>query len=643
MADSDPKADVLPGAMLVGEQSEAALQMTKHAIDRCKTAISWVRSDGRLIYANEAARQQLGYSELEMLSMSVFDFDPDWSADYWATGWQRVKEAGVMTFESRNRHKDGHLFPVEITTNYIVQNGDEYVFAFVTDITDRKRAEQALRDSETKLRAIFDHHYQLTGLLDCEGRLLAGNKTALDFAGVDGSEVIGRCFWETPWWDPSQETILRHAIQRAARGEFVRFESTHVRADGQIRDFDFSLSPVEDDQGKVIYLVPEGRDITDFKQAELRLRENDAMIRSLVETSRDWIWAIDLDGIHTYCNPAVEAILGYRADELSGASYFDLIHEDDRQQCQTALSAGAFERSGWSGLVLRWRHKDGSWRYLESNAVPIVGGKGELLGFRGVDRDVTARFEADQKLSMMESQLAHAGRLSAMGEMTAGIVHEVAQPLFTISNFAHAAENVLDNSAEPDLSDLKKWVAGINSSIKRADEIIRRMRTFARRSESKRSICRINEIVGESVQLVAVDARSVGVKVHQILPEPSLSVKVDRVQIQQVVVNLLRNAFEAMRETERRERDVTIRVEPAGQSICVSVTDTGPGLTLADSQGNFEPFATTKENGLGLGLAISKSIIETHGGELSAESAAAGGAVFRVKLPALQEEPGDGD
>lgn len=642
MPGSDTKVDVLPGAMLVGQQSEATLKLIQHAVDRCKTAIAWCRSDGRIIYANEAARQQLGYSEQEMLSMSVSDIDPDWPAEFWSIGWQKLKEAGVITFESLNRHKDGHLIPVEITTNYIVQNGDEYVFAFVTDITARKQAEQALRDSETKLRAIFDHHYQLTGLLDCEGRLLAGNKTALDFAGVDGSEVIGRYFWETPWWDPSQETTVRHAIQHAAQGEFVRFECTHIRADGQNRDFDFSLSPVEDHEGNVMYLVPEGRDITELKQAELRLRENDAMIRDLVETSRDWIWAIDLKGVHTYCNPAIETMLGYRTDELVGASYLNLIHKGDHQKCQAALSAGTSERRGWSGLVLRWRHKDGTWRYLESNAVPIVGGKGELLGFRGVDRDITDRLEAEQKLANMESQLAHAGRLSAMGEMTAEIVHEVGQPLFTISNFAHAAENVLENCTEPQLSDLKNWISGINSSIRQADELIRRMRKFSRRNEPTRSICRINEIVGESVQIIAIDARNCGARVHQILPEPSLCVKVDRIQVQQVVVNLLRNAFEAIREAECRDHDVTVRVEPTGQSIRVSVTDTGPGLTLPGTKHIFEPFNTTKKDGLGLGLAISKSIIDAHDGDFWAESPVDGGAAFYFTLPVLQVESNDG-
>ena len=187
-------------------------------------------------------------------------------------------------FEWKHCRKDGTLLDSAVTLTAVGVAGETLVLGIRRDITESRRVLKALKDSETKLHAIFDHHHQLTGLLDREGRFLAANKTALDFAGVDESKVIGQYFWDTPWWDPSQQPTVRQACERAAKGEFVRFESTHIRVDGEVRDVDFSLSPVQNDDGNVVYLVPEGRDITEMKRAEEQLREHDAMISALVET-----------------------------------------------------------------------------------------------------------------------------------------------------------------------------------------------------------------------------------------------------------------------------------------------------------------------------------------------------------------------
>jgi two-component system sensor kinase FixL len=242
----------------------------------------------------------------------------------------------------------------------------------------------------------------------------------------------------------------------------------------------------------------------------------------------------------------------------------------------------------------------------------------------------------------MEARLAHVARLSTMGEMTAGIAHEVGQPLHAIVNLARATRNILEAEGEPNLGDLREWNAAIAKSAERAADVVRRMRTFARRGEADYSICFVNDIVREAVQLVAFEARRCSAVVRLALPEPSPRVDVGRVQIQQVLVNLLRNAFEAMNESQIDVREVTIRVEPAGESVQVSVVDTGPGLPALNDLGIFEPFVTNKNDGLGLGLPISSSIVEAHDGRLWAEASAAGGAAFHFTLPAFQEESTDG-
>lgn len=615
------------------EQHCEPLQLTQFAVDHCKTPIAWIQSDAKIRYVNLAECEQLGYSRSELQTMTVFDVDPDCTPEKWPELWSVLKGAGIHTFEARHQRSDGSLFPVEVTTNYIAYEDSEYLFAFVTDLSDQKQAEQALEASETKLQAIFDHHYQLTGLLGTDGTLLAANKTALQFAGIGAHEAIGLNFAESNWWPEQEKLTIQQAIRRAAAGEFVRFETIHIRHDGEVRDFDFSLTPVKNGEGQVIFLVPEGRDVTERKQAEHKLREHDRMIRDLVESTRDWIWAIDLNGVLTYCNPAIEPILGIKAEELIGQSLTDRINEQDLRRYQLSLNDHITTQNGWHGWVIRWNHVNGNVRYLESNSVPIFDEDKGLIGFRGVDRDITDQIESAEKLNQMENQLAHVARLSAMGELTAGITHELVQPLHAIANLARAITNALANPNSTSQSDLADWSESIVAASDRAVEIVQRMKSFAKRGEIDHQRESLNSLLNESIQLVSFEARRCDVRVNFKPHDHDLVVDVDRIQIQQVIVNLLRNAFDSMAASPTAQRNLEISIDEIDNLAQVSFADNGVGLDGQSNLDIFEPFMTTKESGMGLGLALSKSIAEAHGGRLWAEASEPAGAIFYFALP----------
>ncbi len=254
-----------------------------------------------------------------------------------------------------------------------------------------------------------------------------------------------------------------------------------------------------------------------------------------------------------------------------------------------------------------------------------------------------ARRDAEDKMHHMQEQLAHVSRLSTMGEMVAGIAHELNQPLYSIVNFAKACGNVLSAGNPPDLDRLRGWTEEIAVAAGRAGEIVSQLRRFARRSESPRRTASLHEILGESVQLVASEAKRHGSAVSLEPGNPSVAVCVDRTQIQQVLVNLLRNAYEAMDDGRVTRRQVTIRTRCVDGMAEVSVADTGPGLPADPDLRIFDAFVTTKPQGLGMGLAISATIVEAHGGRIWAEGNGEGGTTFHFTLPLAKKDRENGD
>ena len=249
-------------------------QLSHVTIEQAADGIFWLDSEGRIHRVNDAACRLLGYSREELLTMTVPDFDPEYSVEnYKEKYWRRVRQLGAINFESRHRRKDGSTYPVEISSCYVQFEGTGYSCTFFRDITERKRAESALKESENKLSAIINHHFQLTGLLDSDGRLLMANETALNLIGAEEEEVLGKYFWDTPWWSHSSrlQKKLKKAILKAAAGEFVRFEAIHPNIRGELRLHDTSLNPLLDYNGNVTHIIPEARDITDIKKTESAL------------------------------------------------------------------------------------------------------------------------------------------------------------------------------------------------------------------------------------------------------------------------------------------------------------------------------------------------------------------------------------
>lgn len=581
----------------------------------------------KIVQINEGTLQVFGASRKEEISTSLPSYFREDSWDVFREELIALADGGLR-FESEipiwsSGDERRNLF-IRLTVVPGFEQTLARVLVTFTDVTALKRAEQ-------RLRAVFDNTFQFVGLTTPDGILVDANRGALDLARSRRTEVIGKRFWDTPWWrhDAKMRDRVRAAVQAASQGQFVRFEATHPSPDGGVVWVDFSLTPVTDERGEVVLLIPEGRDITERKRAEEALRHANAYNRSLIEASLDPLVTLGMSGKITDVNTATEEVTGWSRQELIGRDFSDYF--TDRQRA-TAGYLQVLRDGHVRDYALDLRHRDGHITSVLYHASLYRDEAGRVGGVFAAARDITERKKAEERFHHLQLQLAHMGRLAAMGEMVAGIAHEVNQPLYSIENYAKACSRVLAQNSS-DLSDLREWTEEIARSAVRAGGIIQRLRAFVGRAPAQRVATSTEEIIRESISLVAFEARRLRVHVETQLPHEDPIALVDRIQTQQVLVNLLQNAFDALEEKATGERTVAIRSGLAGHSIEISVADNGPGLPESQVSQVFEPFVTTKPSGLGMGLAISRSIIEAHGGRIWVTTNREGGATFHFTIP----------
>jgi PAS domain S-box-containing protein len=371
-----------------------------------------------------------------------------------------------------------------------------------------------------------------------------------------------------------------------------------------------------------------------------RLRAEEKF-RMVVESAPNGILVIDTNGRIVLVNSQTERMFGYARDEILGKPVEMLLPErfrDAHPALRKEFFSNPAARRMGAGRDLFGRRKDGSEVPVEIGLAPIETAEGTLVLSSIVD--ISERKSAAEQLHRHQTEMAHVARLSTMGEMAAGLAHELNQPLSAITNYANGCTNLLNGSSHAPTR-VNDMLLQITSEGHRAAEIIRRLRRFVSKLEPRYMKIDVNDLLRDACALVAHDARNRGVAIHFSLAEPSPQVLGDLVQLQQVVVNLVLNGFEAMDQNGRGERrmEIETRFPDAGsEAVEISFMDRGVGLPDGTADRIFEAFYTTKPRGLGMGLSISRSIVEAHGGRLSAETRSGGGAVLRVCLPVALEE-----
>jgi two-component system, LuxR family, sensor kinase FixL len=367
----------------------------------------------------------------------------------------------------------------------------------------------------------------------------------------------------------------------------------------------------------------------------------EAHVKSILDTIPDAMIVIDEHGIMQSFSAAAERLFGYSAAEVLGKNVKLLMpspYRDDHDGYLRRYRNTGERRIIGIGRVVVGERKSGSTFPLELSVGEVKTGHQRF--FTGFIRDLTERQQTEARLQELQTELVHVSRLTAMGEMASALAHELNQPLSAIANYMKGSRRLLEDSSDDRATVLREAMDKAAEQALRAGQVIRRLRDFVARGESERQVEDIKKLVEEASALALVGAKDKGVSVRFEL-DPRLDfVLADKVQIQQVLLNLMRNAIEAMEGCERRELVISTAPVP-DDMVEIAVSDTGTGLSAEVNAQLFQPFVTTKRQGMGVGLSISRTIVEAHGGTIAPRPNPGGGTVFYFTLPAVNKEEVD--
>ncbi len=603
-------------------------------LDEMEDSYFEVDLSGHITFANESTCRNLRLSREELMGASYKTFSAEKSIDDVYKAFNKVYRTGkpVKSFSWEIVRGDGSTGFTE-TTVLPLHNQDGQIIGFRgigRDITERKQAEEALRQSEERLRTVVINTPVVLFTLNAEGVFTLSEGKGLDALGLRPGEVVGRSVFEV-YRDVPQ--ILDN-IRRALDGQTF----TSVVEVGELV-FDTRYSPLREQNGEVVGVIALASDITEREQMEEALRESEERYRLLAENAKDAIWTVDMNMRPTFMSPSITSLLGYSVEEAMAKSmeevYTPTSLEIAMKVFAEELAIENMEHKDLSRsrvLELELIHKDGSIVPIEGKFSFIRGPDAQPVGILAIARDITERKQMKKRREELEKKAHLASRLASVGEMASGIAHEINNPLTGVIGYS---ELLLQKDIP---EDMKEGLEVIHDGAQRVASIIKGLLTFARQTKADKEYVSINDIIANTLALRSYELEMNNVNVSTHL-DPHLPATVASAgELQQVFLNLIINAETEMKLAHDKGK-LSIETEKVDNTIRISFKDDGPGIAKENLDRVFDPFFTTREvgEGTGLGLSVCHGIIADHGGRIYAESKPGKGATFTVELPIVIE------
>lgn len=671
-------ATVIDSQRFAEDKLRANLSILQSVLDNTTDLIYVKDLTGRYLLVNQACakminrpvEQIMGRRDVELASAEVIDRIRQRDQLVFAAGH-------ALTYEESSRVEGKEL--TLLTTKSPYRNAQGEIVGLVglsRDITQRIREEAALAESERRYRTLVNSSNVGIYETDATGACVFLNPRWAELTGRNAKSGEGEG-WVDSLHPDDREPVNSAFLAAIASGSEFAMEYRYLTPSGGITWVLGTAQPIRNDQGELTSYLGNVIDITDQKRAVLELQASEERFRRLADSAPVLIWTTTLEARNTYCNRKWLEFTGRTQEQELDHGWLAGVHPDDRERCLQGYAAAEASHSAFQ-IDYRLRRSDGEYRWMHHDGAPKISGSGEFRGFIGSCFDITdqrratetlvrakeelehhvaertaalqaanrqlqelliQRTRAEERLQHQQADLAHVSRLSVMGEMAAGLAHELNQPLFAIQNYTAGILRRWSGPADcsPELREIIQQIAQEST---RAAVIVRRVREFTRKQLGDRIPLPLNQVVHEVLQLLASEIRRQKIDVRLSLAADLPLVSIDQVQIQQVLVNLVRNALEAMETLPPARRLLSISTYLAPGQVHCLVQDSGPGLHRDVKPRLFETFFTTKPDGLGMGLSISRSIIEAHGGALSSESPADSpleGAAFHFYIPLAED------
>jgi PAS domain S-box-containing protein len=595
----------------------------QRVVETSRDAIVITDRERRIIFANPAAHDLIGRGA-DMIGLLAERAVPEDQRAEVRDYEDKALAGEPQRYEGVILRPDGDRRIVAIATAPLRELGEVTgIVASMRDVTDERRARDAVAQSESRYRNLFESATDAIYTLDVHGAFTSANQATCELTGRPRDMLLGHN--SRPLIVDEDVAAVAENFQRALRGDAVRYECSLRRPNGERRMLSVTNTPIRRNE-EIVGLLGIARDVTEARARAAALERSEARYTRLVESASDAIFTVDERGQFTAVNHSLALAVGRGRESLVGTPLADLVDSRDlvaaerllRETCAGQRSRGA----------VRYRNVAGEVRQGSIITSPVLEGD-RIVGALGIMRDVTD----EQRLA---EQLLQQEKLVAVGQLVSGIAHELNNPLAGVMAFAQ----LLLSSPVPLEDEPRQHVETIHDEARRAAKIVKSLLTFARQQPAERAAAQLNNIIADTLELRRYSLRTGGIELQLELDPDLPAIWADPYQLQQVVLNLIANAEQALEDVDGAKR-IRIRTARVGAYLVIAIADNGPGIARDQVDRIFNPFFTTKPvgQGTGLGLSISDGIIREHGGRIHVDATPGGGATFIVELPIVVPPP----